>query len=135
VTEIIEKARRDAQHRDAEAMLPEGQSLRAHLPPTRAALEKALAANGLPAASFDRFRPWYAAVALSTLPLMKSGYDPTNGVDTKLSALATERGIRTRRWKRPNTSWACSTSCPRPATALPARSGDLPRRSPANWPR
>ncbi len=68
------------------AMLPQGQTLRAKLTPaSKASLEKVLAADGLPAAAFDAFRPWYAAVALSTLPLMKSGYDPTNGVDVVLS--------------------------------------------------
>jgi len=78
----------------AKAMLPEGQALRDGLPAkTRAALEKALKANGLPAGALDRYRPWYAAVAISTLPLMKSGYDPANGADAKLGALAKEKGL------------------------------------------
>jgi uncharacterized protein len=90
VTEIIEKdpaAMRQIVMQTA--MLPEGQTLRTKLSPKqRAAFEKALAANGLPAAGLDRFRPWYAAVALSTLPLLKSGYDPANGVDVTLAARA-----------------------------------------------
>jgi uncharacterized protein YbaP (TraB family) len=94
VTEIIEKD--PAEMRKivmATAMLPEGQSLRNKLTPKqRAAFEKALAGNGLPAAALDRFRPWYAAVALSTLPLLKSGYDPANGVDAALAARAKDAG-------------------------------------------
>jgi uncharacterized protein YbaP (TraB family) len=94
VTEIIDKKPEDM--RDivrAKAMLPEGQNLRAGLSPrTRAALEKALKGNGMPPAMLDGFQPWYAAVMLSTLPLMKSGYDPANGVDARLSTLAQGKG-------------------------------------------
>jgi len=95
VTEIIEKKPEDMRGIVMnKAMLPEGQNLRATLSPsTRKAMEKALAANGLNAAMFDSFRPWYAAVALSTLPLMKAGYDPANGVDGRLVKLAQERGL------------------------------------------
>lgn len=94
VTEIIEKSPEEMRGIVfAKALLPEGQNLRASLPPaTRAAVEKALQSSGLPPASLDRFRPWYAAVAISTLPLMKSGYDPANGVDTRLSQLAKAKG-------------------------------------------
>lgn len=96
VTEIIEKD--PAQMRAIlakTAMLPAGQNLRDGLAPKgRAAFEKAMAANGLPAAAFDQFRPWYAAVALSTLPLLKSGYDPANGADAVLTARAKEMGKR-----------------------------------------
>ena len=94
VTEIIEKSPDDMRRIVfAKAMLPDGQNLRAMLPPaTRLAVEKGLKTNGLPVATFDRFRPWYAAVALSTLPLMKSGFDPANGVDTHLSKRATDLG-------------------------------------------
>ena len=95
ITEIIEKKPEDMRGIVMnKAMLPEGQNLRATLPPvTRKAMEKALASQGLAPAMFDSFRPWYAAVALSTLPLMKSGYDPANGVDGRLAKLAQERGI------------------------------------------
>jgi uncharacterized protein len=96
VTEIIEKD--PAQMRAIvmkTAMLPKGQSLRDGLNPKgRADFEKALAGNGLPPAAFDGFRPWYAAVALSTLPLLKSGYDPANGVDVTLTARARDAGKR-----------------------------------------
>jgi uncharacterized protein YbaP (TraB family) len=77
----------------AKALLPQGSNLRDSLPPkTRLALEKALTGIGEPVSRLDPFRPWYAAVALSTLPLIKAGYDPEQGVDTKLGALAKARG-------------------------------------------
>lgn len=96
VTEIIEKEPAQMQAILAKtAMLSAGQNLRDGLAPKgRKAFEKALAANGLPAAAFDRFRPWYAAVALSTLPLLKSGYDPANGVDAVLAKKAEAAGKR-----------------------------------------
>ena len=91
VTEIVEKS--PAEMRPivmAKAMLPEGQSLRAMFTPReRARFEKALAANAMPAAMFDRYQPWYAAVALATIPLMSSGYDPASGVDAVLGDKAT----------------------------------------------
>ena len=90
VTEIIDKS--PAEMRaiiNADAMLPAGQSLRAVLRPADArALSAAALRYHLPADGFDRFQPWYAAVALSTLPLLRSGYDPANGVDAQLSARA-----------------------------------------------
>lgn len=68
------------------ALLPQGQSLRALLPEAdRAKFEQALAGFGLPAEAFDRFEPWYAAVALTTLPLAKSGYTAANGVEEQIS--------------------------------------------------
>jgi len=68
------------------ALLPQGESLRALLNPAdRAGLEKALAGFGLPPDAFDRFKPWYAAVALTTLPLARSGYTSASGVEEKIS--------------------------------------------------
>jgi uncharacterized protein YbaP (TraB family) len=90
VTEIIDK--NPEQMRavvQASAMLPEGRSLRAMMTARqRAAFERALAANKMPPAALDRYQPWYAAVALATLPLLTSGYDPANGVDATLGAKA-----------------------------------------------
>jgi len=95
VTEIIEKSPEDMRGIVfAKAMLPQGQNLRATLPAaTRIAMEKALKSNALPPAALDLYRPWYAAVAISTLPLTRSGYDPANGVDTRLSQLAQAKGL------------------------------------------
>ena len=74
------------------ALLPDGQSLRDRLSAgDRTAFEGALAHNGLTANAYDRYQPWFAAVALSNVPLMKAGYDPSSGVeallDTKAAAL------------------------------------------------
>ena len=75
------------------ALLPEGQTLPALLNDgDKAALAAALAANGLPAGGFDRFQPWWAAAALSILPLSKLGYDPANGVDGVLAGKADAPG-------------------------------------------
>jgi len=95
VTEIIEKSPEEMRAIIfAKAMLPQGQNLRASLPrATRIAMEKALKSNDLPPDALDMYRPWYAAVAISTLPLTRSGYDPANGVDTRLSQLAQAKGL------------------------------------------
>ena len=77
----------------AKAMLPAGQSLRELLTPDqRQRFEAALAANHLPAAGLDAFKPWYAAVALATAPMVKMGYDPANGVDNRLGQRAQALG-------------------------------------------
>jgi len=69
------------------ALLPAGKTLRGLLPDnTRAKFERALTKFGLPVEAFDRFEPWYAAVALTALPLAQSGYSPANGVDERISA-------------------------------------------------
>lgn len=67
-------------------ILPVGQSLRDQMPPKeRTKFEQTLASFGLPPAAFDRFKPWYAAVVLSTLPLQRSGYSLANGVEADLA--------------------------------------------------
>ena len=76
----------------ARATLPAGQTLRSLMAPEqRPAYEAALKAQGLSEAAFDRLKPWYVAVFLSALPMMKEGIDPNNGVekalDTKARAL------------------------------------------------
>lgn len=76
------------------AMLPRGQSLRGTLSADeRARYEAVLAAQGLPADAFDRFEPWYAAVGLSTLPLLRDGFASANGVEHALDAQAKSRGL------------------------------------------
>lgn len=67
-------------------ILPAGQSLRDQMSPKQRALfENTLGSYGLPLAAFDRFKPWYAAVVLSTLPLQRKGYSLANGVETDLA--------------------------------------------------
>ena len=51
----------------------------------RVEYEAALAGLGLPAEALDRVEPWFAALNLSMLPLMQSGYDPAAGVEMVLS--------------------------------------------------
>lgn len=94
VTEIAETGPEQMQHSVvSRAVLPQKQSLRAMLnTKDRAAFESALAANRLPLASFDRFEPWYAAIALATLPLLRDGYAMENGVEAQLDARAKVAG-------------------------------------------
>ncbi|MEN2785845.1 TraB/GumN family protein [Sphingomonas qilianensis] len=60
--------------------------------PDRAAYLKALTGFGLPATALDRADPWLAATQLSLIPVMKSGYDASNGPETVLSAAARAAG-------------------------------------------
>ncbi len=71
------------------AMLPKGQALRALLSPReRAKYDATMQQFGLPVTAFDRFKPWYAAVVLATMPLQMKGYDLASGVEAQLA----ERG-------------------------------------------
>jgi hypothetical protein len=45
-----------------------------------------------PLEQLQPLRPWLAALGLSTLRLIRAGYDPNSGVDVRLSALATAQG-------------------------------------------
>jgi uncharacterized protein len=75
------------------AMLPKGQSLRASMTPeARLRYEAALGSMKLPPAAFDAFEPWYAAVGLSTLPLMQDGFATANGVEEALDTRARSVG-------------------------------------------
>ncbi len=76
------------------AMLPKGQTLRGMMPAEqKVAFEAALAKLGLPPQSLDAFEPWYAAMALATLPLMRDGYATEMGVEKMLDARAKALGI------------------------------------------
>ncbi|MCB2051889.1 MAG: TraB/GumN family protein [Novosphingobium sp.] len=67
------------------AMLPPEKTLRGMMnDDDRAAYEKAMASLSLPAAAFDKLEPWYAALMLSTMPLMRDGYGPDSGVEAVL---------------------------------------------------
>lgn len=57
-----------------------------------AAYTAALAGHDIPAAALNNFKPWYVATILSTLPLMKAGYDPKQGVEMQLSQSAKSAG-------------------------------------------
>ena len=74
-----------------EGVLPEGETLRGLLnDEQRAAYEAALAKVGLPPASFDRFEPWYGAMMMAMLPLLKQGYSPEAGVEKVLEGKMAE---------------------------------------------
>jgi uncharacterized protein YbaP (TraB family) len=90
VTEIpMNDAGGDAKAIAARALLPKGQSLRDMMPQAeRMKFEEALVGLGLPVEAMDRFEPWYAAMTLSLLPVMQSGYDPQTGAESKLTAQA-----------------------------------------------
>ena len=94
VTEISDVGSMDtAQTLLASAMLPEGQGLRAKLSEAdRAAFDAALTKASIPAAALDRFKPWYAAVVLSSLPLLRSGFKLEEGVEIQLAAKAKAAG-------------------------------------------
>ena len=73
----------------AKAQLPAGQTLRAMLDDKqRATYEAALTKYGLPVAAFDRVEPWFAAMTLSALPLLKNGYSMEAGVEHAIEAKA-----------------------------------------------
>jgi len=95
VTEIVETDSAAMQSLVVrKAMLPPDKTLRELLPEDqRAAFEAALTTYNVPPVTFDRFEPWYAAVALSTLPLMQQGFVTANGVETQLDSKAKLRKI------------------------------------------
>jgi uncharacterized protein YbaP (TraB family) len=71
--------------------LPEGQSLRELMTPeNRREYEAALVSLGLPVEALDQIEPWYAAMTLSLLPLLRSGYDTESGVEQSLGGRAGE---------------------------------------------
>lgn len=87
VTEIdMDQAAQSAQVLAQAAMLENGQTLRALMTEeNRAEYEQVLTKLGLPVQALDPMEPWFAALNLSMLPLVQSGYDPAVGVDMVLS--------------------------------------------------
>lgn len=96
VTEAIIDSPADLQKEFlARAVRTDGTTLRQSLPADeRAALEKATAQIGIPAAALDPFKPWYAALRLSTLPMQQAGYRADNGVEAQIEALAKAQGMK-----------------------------------------
>ena len=93
VTEIdVSNAAASAQALQGASALPEGQTLRALMTDeNRQQYEAALVGLGLPVEALDRYEPWFAAVTLSLLPLLRSGYDTQSGVELSLSGRAGEK--------------------------------------------
>lgn len=78
----------------ARALLPPGEHLSDLLPDDEyTALAERLSRFGIGADRFDANKPWYAAVALSTLPVMRRGYDAHNGVEAGLAAREAARTV------------------------------------------
>jgi uncharacterized protein len=76
------------------AILPEGMSLRAMLgDDLKASYEKQLGDMNLPVQTFDGFKPWYAALNLSTLSNFRQGYAKVNGVEHALTDRAKTLGL------------------------------------------
>jgi uncharacterized protein YbaP (TraB family) len=79
----------------ARSLLPAGEHLSALLPDDEnTAMTERLARFGLGAKQLDPDKPWYAAVALSTLPLLRRGFDSRNGVEAGLNAREAGRSLR-----------------------------------------
>jgi len=90
VTEIdMTNAASSAQALQSASQLPADQSLR-NLMTTddRQQYEAALVGLGLPVEALDRYEPWFAAMTLSLLPLLRSGYDTQSGVELSLGGRA-----------------------------------------------
>ncbi|MDE8650677.1 TraB/GumN family protein [Novosphingobium album (ex Liu et al. 2023)] len=96
MTEIVAPAPADMQALVGQiAQLPQGQSLRAMLSPEeKSTYEAALSTMQVPVSLFDRYDIWYAAVGLSTLPLLQEGYATANGVEARLVAVAAAKGVK-----------------------------------------
>lgn len=90
VTEIdMTNAAATTQALQAQAQLPEGQTLRGLMTPDdRMEYEAALVTLGVPVETLDRYKPWFAAMTLALLPLLRSGYDTQSGVEASLGSRA-----------------------------------------------
>jgi hypothetical protein len=60
-------------------------------PEDNAKLDAAYKALGLPPKGLEPFKPWFAALTISLLPLTKAGYDANSGVEKLLKAAADAR--------------------------------------------
>lgn len=94
VTEIVDPTGTETQAAVlARATLPKDQTLRGLMSDgDRAAYEALLTKIGLQPAGLDRFKPWYVAVVLSSLPLVREGLDPKSGAEALLDQTMTEQG-------------------------------------------
>ncbi|UCF95315.1 MAG: TraB/GumN family protein [Desulfobacterales bacterium] len=74
---------------------PEGESLYQHITArTKRLLEEKMAATGLPPEQFARFRPWFLALNLTTLEILRLGFDPNFGIDLHFFGRAQQDGKR-----------------------------------------
>jgi uncharacterized protein YbaP (TraB family) len=56
-------------------------------------LDEAARLAGLSAGQLDLFRPWFAALTISTAAMTRAGYDPASGVDSKIEGIFRARNI------------------------------------------
>ncbi|MDP3492057.1 MAG: TraB/GumN family protein, partial [Hyphomonadaceae bacterium] len=56
-------------------------------------LDEAARLAGLSASQLDVFRPWFAALTISTAAMTRAGYDPASGVDSKIEGIFRARNI------------------------------------------
>lgn len=63
-------------------LYPAGQTLSQNISrQTYELLEKKLAAAGLPIARFEQFRPWFAAMTITSVEILRLGFNPDLGID------------------------------------------------------
>lgn len=78
-------------------MAPADQPLSATMTPEQYQRFSALTQRlGVPAANFERMKPWMAAITLTVLPMMQAGYDPQAGIDRAIDAAADAGGKQRR---------------------------------------
>jgi uncharacterized protein YbaP (TraB family) len=76
------------------AFYPEGDSLQKHLPEnTYRLVMKEFDEFGLPAGLIEREKPWFLALTLTSLELLKTGFDPNLGIDMHFLSNAGKRRI------------------------------------------
>jgi uncharacterized protein len=90
VLEMVEPGAGEAQQLFAKYGLDKsGKSLTSKMTEEEKAIyTKAMEKIGLPAAAFEPFDPWAAAVTIQIMGLQKGGYDVNSGVETQLTAAA-----------------------------------------------
>ena len=75
-------------------MLPEGESLDRILPAdVQSSLDSICAAWYIPLGTFNRYRPWAAAMTLSSIAIERKGFNPAYGIDFYFLRAASERGL------------------------------------------
>jgi hypothetical protein len=94
VLEIIEPSADQAQQLFGKyALDSSGKKLRDKLSDKeRGNFDASMKEIGLPENAFDPFDPWAAAVTLQVLAMGKTGYDPSQGAETQLTAAAKASG-------------------------------------------
>ena len=74
--------------------LPEGESLDRILPAdVQRSLDSLCMAWYIPLGTFNRYRPWAAAMTLSSIAIGRRGFDPAYGIDFYFLRAASERGM------------------------------------------